>query len=168
MHPNIFNSVFVPWEDYRPELDVPFFCAKIDISSSACGRKYILNIIPRLQRIVIVQDGKIKRYTSELIIPKEDGKLLDGYESFDDFYQISKRLLVPDENVTCNCGHFNNKPIDAFPWDKFPDRYVTGSSFWALNNNLRILMKRMNIQDLVKVAQEILINRKNTINELLI
>lgn len=166
VNPNIYDNVFTPWEFYKPELNVPFFYAKIDIGGSACGREYTLDIIPRVNRAVIVQDDEIKKYTLEFITPIVDDKISDGCTRFGDFHQISKSRLMPDENITCNCGHYNSKPIDAFPWDKFPERYIIGSTFNSLNNNINILMKRMWVYDLFDMVSKNLTERKTKIEEL--
>ena len=172
INPNPFWNPFYPFEYFNPKIGEEFFLAELEVRGRSCAREYCINIIPFLERVTILEAGNKKRYKYAILEPsyKYETKP-EGYEKYGfglrDEYIISEDRIIPSDNVVCSCGCYNKNPIDEFPWDKNRGRYVLASSLIKLENNIEILMKDLDIFDVIALFENNLIERNKKIEEVI-
>lgn len=167
--PNPFDNHFTIWEKFVPKINEPFFLSSITLSSQACAYNWEYRLFPSINRITIVEDGLTKKYLKEFIQHKEEygEKIDEDMMEFDEFYNISKKpTLLPDEGVVCNCGCYNNKSIDKFPWEKHPEIYLIANTLEDLKFKMQVLTKKMSFYDIGGYITNCLIERNKKINEI--
>lgn len=164
---------FKKYKIFKPEINKSFFAIQLYVSGSSkgFGWNFSLNLFNLPRRITILEDDCNKKYRQEFVEwnddVKNDDKLTDGKYRIDEHYVAYGSKICPDENVTCNCGCYNNNPISVFPWNDKNNNWIIAPTMQELELKCEIFFKHFNFDIIQSNAYKYIAERKNKIDSLL-